>query len=59
MSNPPQDQVTPSKPSPKSWMTMEMMAHYMKFALGSYGWPYFIGLNNPVTATCRLLPKLR
>lgn len=59
MSKPPQHQVTPSKPTPKPWMTLPMMAHYMKFALGSYGWPYFIGLNNPVIATCRLLPRLR
>lgn len=59
MSNPPQHQVTPSKPTPKPWMTIKLMTNYMKYSLGSYGWPYFIGLNNPVIATCRLLPRLR
>ncbi|XP_053393215.1 diacylglycerol lipase-beta-like [Mercenaria mercenaria] len=49
-------------PSPstsrKPWMTFSEAAHFMKYALGSYGWFYFIGLNNPVVATCKLLPKL-
>lgn len=39
-------------------MTFHNAAHYMKFALGSYGWFYYIGLNNRIIATCRLLLKL-
>ncbi|KAL4241095.1 hypothetical protein ACF0H5_001873 [Mactra antiquata] len=48
---------SPSVPR-MSWMTLTEAAHYMKYALGSYGWPYYIGLNNPIIATCNLLPKL-
>ena len=49
--------MSPSVPQ-KSWMNMKEAAHYMKFSLGSYGWPYYIGLNNPVVAMCKLLPRL-
>lgn len=37
----------------KSWMTLPMMTHYMKFALGSYGWPFFM-YNHFTTGVCRL-----
>lgn len=50
--------ISPSVPR-RPWMTFKQAAHYMKFAFGSYGWPYFIGLNNPVLAAGRLLPKLK
>lgn len=42
----------------KDWMTFSEAAHFMKYALGSYGWFYYIGLNNPVVATCKLMPNL-
>ena len=45
--------------SRKSWMTFSEAALYMKYALGSYGWFYYIGLNNPVAATCKLMPRLK
>ncbi|XP_055874911.1 diacylglycerol lipase-beta-like isoform X2 [Biomphalaria glabrata] len=35
-------QLEPSLPQPKSWMTIFNMAHYMKYAMGSYGWPFYM-----------------
>ena len=29
-------------PPPHQWMTVENSCHFMKFALGSYGWPWFV-----------------
>ncbi|XP_070186231.1 diacylglycerol lipase-beta-like isoform X2 [Littorina saxatilis] len=37
----------------ESWMTIPMMTHYMKFALGSYGWPFYM-YSNLFTGLCRL-----
>ncbi|XP_052787526.1 diacylglycerol lipase-beta-like [Mya arenaria] len=48
---------SPSVPR-KQWMTVSEAAHFMKYALGGYGWFYFIGLNNPVVASLKLLPML-
>ncbi|XP_076442835.1 diacylglycerol lipase-beta-like isoform X2 [Babylonia areolata] len=39
--------------TPKAWMTIPMMEHYMKFALGSYGWPFYM-YSNFFTGLCRL-----
>ncbi|XP_053393222.1 diacylglycerol lipase-beta-like isoform X2 [Mercenaria mercenaria] len=39
--------------TPKPWMTIEMMAHYMKFAMASYGWPLYI-FTHLMTGTCQL-----
>lgn len=50
--------MSPSVPR-MPWMTFTEAAHFMKYALGSYGWPYYIGLNNPVIAMCNLLPRLK
>lgn len=32
---------------------LENAAHYMKFAVAAYGWPYYI-MMNPFTALCKL-----
>lgn len=40
-------------PTPKEWMTTEIMTHYMKFAMGSYGWPLYM-FTHLTTGLCRL-----
>ena len=42
----------------QNWMTVPMMTHYMKFALGSYGWPFFM-YTNLFTGLCRLTASCR
>lgn len=42
----------------QNWMTVPMMAHYMKFALGSYGWPFYM-YANLFTGLCRLCAACR
>lgn len=42
-----------SLPTPKPWMTTDLMHHYMKFAMASYGWPLFI-FTHLVTGACQL-----
>ncbi|KAL8597649.1 hypothetical protein ACOMHN_031584 [Nucella lapillus] len=44
--------------TPKAWMTIPMMEHYMKFALGSYGWPFYM-YSNFFTGLCRLCASCR
>ena len=29
-------------PTPRDWMNIPLAAHYMKFAMASYGWPLFM-----------------
>ena len=41
---------------PKDWMNTKLMAHYMKYALGSYGWPFFM-YANLCTGLCKLCSK--
>ncbi|XP_023932665.1 sn1-specific diacylglycerol lipase beta [Lingula anatina] len=38
---------------PKDWMTIDLMAHYIKFALASYGWPLYM-FTHLFTGLCRL-----
>lgn len=42
-----------SLPTPKPWMTTELMHHYMKFAMASYGWPAFM-FTHLMTGVCQL-----
>ena len=44
---------------PKDWMTLDRMSHYLKFALGSYGWPFYVTLTNPVFGACSLCSACR
>lgn len=37
----------------KPWMSVDLMWHYMKYAMGSYGWPLYI-FTHLMTGTCRL-----
>ncbi|KAK6187867.1 hypothetical protein SNE40_005799 [Patella caerulea] len=43
---------------PKPWMTIKLMRHYMTFAAGSYGWPYYV-YNNLGTGLCKILKRSR
>ncbi|XP_059158872.1 diacylglycerol lipase-beta-like isoform X2 [Physella acuta] len=47
-----------SQCQPKSWMTIFNMSHYMKFAMGSYGWPFYL-YQNILTGACRLCSSYR
>ena len=40
-------------PRAKAWMDVEFTCHYMKFAMGSYGWPLFM-YSNLCTGCCKL-----
>ena len=42
----------------QSWMTVPMMTHYMMFALGSYGWPFYM-YTHLFTGLCRLCAACR
>lgn len=46
-------------PTAKDWMTLDRMSHYLKFAIGSYGWPFYITLVNPVLGACSLCTQCR
>ena len=39
------------------WNSQEYIAHFMKFALGSYGWPWYV-LAHMKTGICRLWENL-
>ena len=39
------------------WNSMDYIAHFMKFALGSYGWPWYV-LAHMKTGICRLWENL-
>lgn len=41
--------------SVEEWMTIEAAAHYMKFAVATCGWPYYM-YTNLCTGACTLLP---
>ncbi|XP_048248656.1 diacylglycerol lipase-beta-like isoform X2 [Haliotis rufescens] len=43
-------------PVPESWMTVKMMSHFMRYALGSYGWPFYL-YTNLLTGLCKLATK--
>ncbi|CAG5114884.1 unnamed protein product, partial [Candidula unifasciata] len=45
-------------PEPKPWMTIPSMLHYMKYAMGSYGWLFFI-YDHLTTGVCQLCPYYR
>lgn len=45
-------------PQPKHWMTIPNLAFYMKFAMGSYGWPLYI-YSHLCTGLCCLCCKCR
>lgn len=47
-----------TKTEPKSWMTIEMMTHYMRYANASYGWPFYL-FSNLCTGLCHLCKLLR
>ncbi|GFR93547.1 Sn1-specific diacylglycerol lipase beta [Elysia marginata] len=49
---------TDQLPRPKLWMTIPNLAYYMKYAMGSYGWPLYI-YSNLCTGLCRLSCKCR
>lgn len=40
-------------PAPCTWMTVHNATHYMKYAMGSYGWPLYVYMN-PLTGCCQL-----
>lgn len=44
---------------PGDWMTLESMSHYLKYAIGSYGWPFYVTLVKPVIGICALCPACR
>lgn len=44
---------------PKDWMTLDRMSYYLKFALGSYGWPFYVTLTNPVFGACSICSACR
>ncbi|KAL4239389.1 hypothetical protein ACF0H5_000206 [Mactra antiquata] len=46
-------------PTPKDWMTLDLMSHYLKFAIGSYGWPFYVTLVKPVLGLCALCTECR
>ncbi|KAH9514419.1 hypothetical protein Btru_025200 [Bulinus truncatus] len=48
----------PHLPQPKSWMTIFNMAHFMKYAMGSYGWPFYM-YEHLCTGICGLCFKYR
>ncbi|KAK3090708.1 hypothetical protein FSP39_013912 [Pinctada imbricata] len=52
----PKSNSRPTEPQP--WMTMDLITHYMKFALGSYGWPLYV-FDNLLTGVCRLCGACR
>lgn len=39
---------------PKSWMTLTQASAFMKYALASYGWPFFV-YDNQVSGPFKLL----
>lgn len=43
---------------PKSWMTIFNMSHYMKYAMASYGWPFYM-YQNLFTGLCGLFTQCR
>ncbi|XP_046382203.2 diacylglycerol lipase-beta-like isoform X4 [Haliotis rufescens] len=45
-------------PVPESWMTVKMMSHFMRYALGSYGWPFYL-YTNLLTGLCKLATKCK
>ncbi|XP_005104352.1 diacylglycerol lipase-beta isoform X2 [Aplysia californica] len=45
-------------PQPKSWMTIDNMNHFFRYAMGSYGWPFFM-YQHLTTGLCRLSTKFR
>ncbi|KAL4240297.1 hypothetical protein ACF0H5_001090 [Mactra antiquata] len=44
---------TSSMPIPQPWMNIELMCHFMKFAMASYGWPLYI-FTHLMTGSCQL-----
>lgn len=43
---------------PSPWMSIHNATHYMKYAMGSYGWPLYAFMNLPF-GCCKLLCKCR
>ncbi|GFN98243.1 Sn1-specific diacylglycerol lipase beta [Plakobranchus ocellatus] len=46
------------QPTPKIWMTIPNLAYYMRYAMGSYGWPLYV-YSNLCTGLCRLCCKCK
>ncbi|XP_052240425.1 diacylglycerol lipase-beta-like isoform X2 [Dreissena polymorpha] len=44
---------------PTSWMTLDLMSHYLKYALGSYGWPFYLTLTKGMCGLCSLCMACR
>ena len=44
--------------SPEPWMNIHLMSYYMKFALASYGWPFYI-YNDLLTGVCKVATRCR
>ena len=44
-SSPTEDNLNKLYPNPKTWMNISNATHYMKYAMGSYGWPLFVYMN--------------
>jgi len=38
--------------------TIQTVTHYMRYALGAYGWPIYM-IMHTATGLCRILPRLR
>ena len=53
------DVIAECLPTPRDWMTLDKMSHYLKFAIGSYGWPFYVTLVNPVLGACSLCTQCR
>ncbi|XP_041362272.1 diacylglycerol lipase-beta-like isoform X2 [Gigantopelta aegis] len=43
---------------PELWMNIKLMSYYMKFALASYGWPFYI-YSNMMTGICKVATRCR
>ncbi|XP_053393103.1 diacylglycerol lipase-beta-like isoform X2 [Mercenaria mercenaria] len=46
-------------PAQRDWMTLNNMSHFLKFAIGSYGWPFYVTLVNPVLGACSLCSQCK
>ncbi|WAR11568.1 DGLB-like protein [Mya arenaria] len=45
--------------APPPWMTLDLMSHYLRFAIGSYGWPFYLTLTNRLCGLCGLCSACR
>lgn len=45
--------------SAPAWMNLPLMSHYLRFAIGSYGWPFYVTLTNKLCGLCALCSACR